>query len=385
MDKIPPLPAGASYEAPPLPIGASYAQNTSPYAGNDIPTWLLNDAGKPSVSQEQNKLIQFLSGGKSNNLQQYIYNNEQPAESTIGKVGQLMEGSDALMGIPVLGQIGPAFSYGAAKAPMVASAVSKVGQKLSELPLSTQSFLSGKPKEELRTMYNIGKDKSGDLLNEFKKWSNNELINIANRGDYNTAIAEGLPHELAVQATHRRSDLEKGVWYIKNLFNNNYVAKMGISPAQFKIEREALLQDVLPKATSEAQRLGTKYADYIPTNLKDLANLGAHSAGWGGIGSMLLHGIGGIKTAGIPLITKSPKLNADIAIGTGKAARAIESGYNLAKPALSLFDNITIPQATGLLGQVVQQEAPIHNTLLENQLNQKINTQNKLLDFIHSL
>jgi hypothetical protein len=303
-----------------------------------------------------------------------------------------MQGSDALMGIPVLGEVGPAVSYGIAKAPMVASAASKVGQKLSELPLSAQSLISGKPKEELRTMYNIGKDKSGDLLNEFKKWSNNELINIANRGDYNTAIAEGLPHELAVQATHRRSHLEKGVWYIKNLFNNNYVEKMGISPEQFQIERAALLQDVLPKATSEAQRLGMKYADIIPTNLKDLANLGAHTAGWGGLGSMIMHSLTGAAGAAIPIITKSPALNANLSIGTGKAARALESGYdlakptlNFAKPALSLFDNITIPQATGLLGQVVQQDVPIHNQLLQNQSNQTVNTQKKLLDFIHSL
>lgn len=384
MDKIPPLPVGASYEPPPLPAGASYVQNTSPYAGNDVPTFLINDAGKPSAPQEPNKLIQFLSGGKSNNLQQYIYNNEQPAESTIGKVGQLMEGSDALMGIPVLGQVGPVFSYGAAKAPMVASAVSKVGQKLSELPLSAQSLISGKPKEEIRAMYNIGKEKSGDLLNQFKKWANNDL-KVTNRGDYNTAIAEGVPHEIAIQATHRRQDLPEGVWYLKNLYNNNFVPEMNITLEQFARQREVLMNQVLPKATSEAQRLGMKYGDYIPTNLKDLANLGAHSAGWGGLGSMLAHSIAGVKAAGIPFIVKSPKLNADIAIGAGKAARAAESGYDLAKPALSLFDNITTPQAIGLLGQVVQQEVPMRNKLLQDQSNQTVNTQKKLLDFIHSL
>jgi hypothetical protein len=292
------------------------------------------------------------------------------AEGTMG-IGPIAEIGAV---IPALRQEMPAVAKGIDVAgDILSKGASKVGQTLYDLPLNTQAFISGKPKEELKAMYELGKDKSDRLLNEFNKWANNEFVNIVNRGDYNTAIAEGLPHEIAVQATHRRSDLEKGVWYLKNLFNDNYVAKMGITPKQFKIEREALMQDILPKAMSEAQRLGMKYGDWVPTNLKDLSNLGAHAAGWGGLGTWLLHGLGGLKSAGIPLVTRSPKLNADISIGAGKAARYASKAAEAAEPITSAIPpilkgtkNISGSNIVGGLANMAQPEqnqakgGPIH-------------------------
>jgi hypothetical protein len=357
---LPPLPQGAVFiegnELPPLPAGAKFVSS---------------DLSVPTIMSEEE--------------QKAAEKKYRDYESSFGhRAGQFAEeGLRMLEGLPIAGveaQIGEAaIPYLINKTPVlektlsaipdiekitshplykktseivepitenVQAAAKKTGEFLKDIPLSTQSFLSGKPKEELKAMYNIGKEKSGKLLDEFNKWAKNEFVPIANRGDYNTAIAEGLPHELAVQATHRRSDLEKGVWYMKNLYNNNYVpSKMGISRKKFDADRASLLEDLLPQAVSEAQRLGMKYGEPIPTNLRDLTNIGAHSLGWGGVGglgSMLLHGVFNLKTAGIPFVTKmiagSPKLNAEIAIGAGKAAKytpsILQGTKNIPTPAL---------------------------------------------------
>jgi len=211
----------------------------------------------------------------------------------------------------------------------IASGASKVGSAIKGLPLTTQAFLSRFPKEELAKMYEYAKSEANPLEQEFKNWYEQKFTPV-NRGDYNNAIAEGLPHELAVQATHRRSDLPQGVWYMKNLFNNNYVpSKMGgLTLDEFNKARETLLGDILPKELSEAQRLGTKYASYFPHTREAWEKLAAHGLGWEGATNWLLHTGLGLKSAGIPVALQSPRVNAEILRTAGKASKYANKAIN---------------------------------------------------------
>lgn len=59
-------------------------------ATSDIPTPM---SAKAQSIPDNSKLVNFLSGGKSGNWEQYLYNNEPPADSFLGKTGQLLDAS----------------------------------------------------------------------------------------------------------------------------------------------------------------------------------------------------------------------------------------------------------------------------------------------------
>ena len=206
---LPPLPKGAVFSEsglPPLPEGAEFVSSD-----RSIPT-VKDLESAPIKPVDRNRLVEALSAGKAKDWEQFLYGGETPEESKVGRLNQLMEqgGSDALLGMPVLGEIGPAFEYLNAstniptlmKMPDLAHPVarkakeiiepvvekasevaSKAGEKLKDIPawiLGKTAGLTRDPNDTrnaLNIAYQIGKESTPELEKMLKEGANIPIVN----------------------------------------------------------------------------------------------------------------------------------------------------------------------------------------------------------------
>lgn len=362
---LPPLPKGAIFKEdglPPLPPGAQFVSDDPSVPG------AFEDKPIPAPVPP-NKLVEFLSGGKSKDWEQYLYNNEAPEDTKIGKFNQLMQGlgSDALLGIPVVGEVGPAVKYLSAASDLpsmmklpsmahplakkaskalepivekvepiveaVSDVASKAGEKIKEAPAKFLGWTSRTNPESLKTAYRVGKEGDKEVLKAFKAGKELELDDYSQM-IYNYARKLGLPHEEALKATHYRQDLETGAWNLWNKYKNqNPLGLPGWNKA------------TSTQKAKMAEQAGFDVGSYIPNKKNAKALLGLE----GGLGYLasvtpwLQHLVSAKFLPALGL--QSPKIAGELAYRTGQARRVVPS-------ILKGVDNLTGPQAIGALQQI---------------------------------
>ena len=361
-DKQPPLPKGAVFATdglPPLPVGATLVPSDA-----SIPTMSADFESRPIAKKDANKLVEAISAGKAKDFEQFFYGGEKPSETRLGRFNQLMQqgGSDALIGMPVLGEVGPALSYlnavsdlpSISKLPIskkVASVVSdigeeiapytgkisetasKVGKKIKEFPSKTLGFTSQTDPKAIELAYRIGKEGDPALVKAFKAGKDLELDDYSQM-IYNYARKLGLPHEEALKATHYRQDLETGAWNLWNKFKNQN--PLGLPGWEKASDAQKLKM---------AEQAGFDLGSYIPTKKNAKALLGLEG-GLGYLASVTPYLKAIVNAKVLPLLgLQSPKLVGEMSYRAGQARRIVPS-------ILKGVDNISGPQAIGALQQI---------------------------------
>jgi hypothetical protein len=192
--------------------GLQHLQNYS-YTG-DIPTPM---SAKTQSAPNNSKLVNFLSGGRSGNWEQYLYNNEPPADSFLGRAGQLLDASgitglapevSPLGGITRLTSVNKAklAAENAANSAKNSTVAKKLGDLLSSagsavgsIPKRLLAFESQRDPEAFNTIYQAYKQNIPELkqaINEatpLGKELYNDMV-------YNYARKLQVPHDVAILA-----------------------------------------------------------------------------------------------------------------------------------------------------------------------------------------
>ena len=216
-------------------------------------------------------------------------------------------------------------------------------------PLSFMEHRTGVKPGTFKDVFEMGEKNYYPFSQEvkaFKQAQKEELPEGMSIGDYNYAISQGAPHDVAVLARHYAQDLENGAWYLKNLYYNNKdaIKKMGITAEEFAEQRANLLakigKDKIKSPEMEtASSLGIRTGEYFPEGKKSLRNLAGQSGIFGSIGTLLGHAfmhsiLGGAGGATIPLAMKSPKLNAELALRAGQISGLVKNLYKHAPESM---------------------------------------------------
>lgn len=299
------------------------------YTG-DIPTLVT---AKTQPAPENSKLINFLSGGRSGNLQQYLYNNEQPANSMLGRAGQLLgaSGIEGLTGVGAVGQAGSTITKLGSNVPNVMPYVSKVtspiASKVSELPSWLMGTMSNRSPEAYKTIYEVSKSGNKELkqaLSEATPLGKKLYDDMV----YNYARALQLPHEKAMLAEDFTKNHEKGLgaW---DLLASHYgdFADSTIPAAVKRIQMSAYkpfneLSD--SEKLKQTVQAGVDTATFSPFKPKSGIPMQL-----GDVGNAALK-----YTLGAPLeFLASPRISRAIASSAGTASRYIGNMSNKAKQA----------------------------------------------------
>jgi len=183
-------------------------------ATSDIPTPM---SAKAQSTPDNSKLVNFLSGGKSGNWEQYLYNNEPPADSFLGKAGQLLDASGIAGLAPEVSPLGgitrltsankaKLATEGAVNSAKNSTVAKKLGDLLSSagstvnsIPKKLLAFESQRDPEAFNTIYQAYKQNIPELkqaINEatpLGKELYNDMV-------YNYARKLQVPHDVAILA-----------------------------------------------------------------------------------------------------------------------------------------------------------------------------------------
>ena len=331
-------------------VAQSQSKSGYEYTG-DIPTPITSKTVQPSTDKSQ--LVNFLSGGKANDWQNYIYGNETPESSTLGKASQIIHGMglEGLSGINPVGQVNSAVTSLGSNIPSVlpkvapyiekaTSTVSPYLQKAtdaaSNIPAKVLGFVSRRDPEQYKIAYNVGKEGIPSVVQKFRS-GQADVVEPLSKMNYNYASSLGLPHELAMKATHYRQDLENGAWNLWNEFNKQNPLGLPNFGKASVAHKEYL-------AGNAGQHLG----DLISPS-KNAKQLLEGEGVLGGIGALthsasLLHALSNPAVAAA-LALQSPKLAGEVALRLGQASRYVNPILNATIPTNQLLATL------GLLGQ----------------------------------
>lgn len=298
-------------------------------------------------------LAQKISAGKSGTMQDLIYGNEAPAQSTLGKVGQIVQqsGLEGTTGIGPLGIVSPMSTKAgmtvsnaissiptitAETFPNAAKMASKVSAVVKDSPANILSFFSGKDPEAFKVAYNIAKEGKGAIKDQLKNEyeAGIELQKkLGSQMNYNYARALGLPHDIAQKAVHYRQDVENGAW---KLWNDYVAAHPDIPPAYIPFQGASNVEK-LKLAQQAGVDLG-RWSIVPPKTGMPLTAVDVYD-----MGKWLL---------GTPsTILKSPRIAGLFATTAGKTVNA---GANAAQYIPSILqaskNSLSGPQLTSLLG-----------------------------------
>jgi hypothetical protein len=352
---LPPLPEGSvstTLELPPLPEGAT-THDIIPIA-EYIPTDV--EVGKPTAIEHDvwDKIAIGLSSGKYGSWKDLFHGGEKPEDSYLKELSQIIE-SSGIQGLPGTGPVGNTTLKGSklaskaseyvpeaipqiltkikeATAPVaekIGKVASNVGNKIGDVSANFLASRSRLDPKDVKDAYTLGKEGEESIMKAFREHQNIDfpLDSIAN---YNYAMSLGVPSNVARMSTHYNKQLETGAHMLKNLWENQIPEGLNISPEKFQILRQELLSKLekLSSKQAEAEILGIKTGDLIQSGKRGMQNTIAESLGFGGLGTLashyLLHTLApGVSLAALPLITKSPKVAAELAIKAGQANKYI--------------------------------------------------------------
>lgn len=367
---LPPLPKGAVFSEsglPPLPEGAEFVSSD-----RSIPT-IKNLENAPTPIKEVrsipskllDKITEAMTLGGQNRWESDLetLGGQKPETATdyaSALANKIVENSDALMGIPVLGEVSPAVKYLSAstnipsvmKMPEMAKPVvtkakeiiepvaekaSEIGKKIAESPSKFLGWTSKTDPESIKLAYRIGKEGSPELKEAFKAGKALEMDDYSQM-IYNYARKLGLPHEEAMKATHYRQDLETGAWNLWNKFKKQN--PLGLPGWEKASDAQKLKM---------AEQAGFDLGSIIPTKKNAKAMLGLE----GGLGYLahmtpyLKHLVSAKLLPALGL--QSPRMVGELAYRTGQARKVIP-------PILRGVQNLSGSQIVGGLGQAVKEE-----------------------------
>lgn len=318
-----------------------------------------------------NKLIELISGGKAKDLQQFLYGGEQPAESTLGRAGQLIEqsGLEGLTGIGPIAETSAVVPSLLSKSPTIQKAVtelsqvpsefvgkigekiapivSKTGEKIKDISASVLGSISNVHPEAYKTVYELYKAGNKELLDKLKNGTKLEKELLSDM-IYNYARKLGLPHELAKKPIDYTRGHPKGLgaWDIWDKYAEQFP---DIDPALLRIKQGykpfSELSDV-EKAKQAAQAgIDTSRWNIIPPKtgketIGDYLKLGAKV-----VTPTVLHS---------PLATalESPRIARALFSTAGRGARYAKD----VPPILRGTRNLSKSQILGGLSQAVPNE-----------------------------
>ena len=327
---------------------------TAPVYTGDIPTE-VNTNVKPTSPKNSitDKIAQTVSGGNYGTMQDMLHRGENPEDSTLGNVGQVLESS----GIQGLTGIGPVADMSAMVAgfgksipnipsvaqtfPKVASVASKVADVASGLPAKALGFVSRRDPKKYEDVYNIGKEGIPSVVKEFRAGQADEIL-PESLMNYNYARALGLPHKEALKVTHYRQDLENGAWNLWNEFK-------GQNPLGLPNFKNANLAQKEYVAGNAGQHLGDLVSP--SKNAKQLLEGEGIIGGLGALthAPLLMHALSNPLVAST-LALQSPKLAAELAYRVGQASRAVPYIKKALPYAKEAIKSLPVNQALGAIG-----------------------------------
>ena len=316
----------------------------------DIPTPMTKPplvSPKKPHSEIGEKIALALTGGQYNNMQDVIYNGEPPEDSTLGQMGQILNGFhlEGLTGIGQIGQIGSAGTKLASKIPEeIPKAISKakefvspVSNKIGEIASNVGKKAKELPGDILGYTSGMVNPKSVNFIAKMEREGNPEILKAINEGAgtpvvnrmvYNYAREHGLDHEDAAKAVDmvRGHPLGLGSWdiYDKKLQEGLAQGKelWEIFP---KYEDYSKLN--LPEQIKLARQAGVDMSTYLPQKSGNKVIAGLEGLRFGpdiyhatkSIAD-LMKGAANLKL--LPLaMAQSPKVVGNVAKTAGKAAR----------------------------------------------------------------
>ena len=337
----------------------------------DVASYVPTDVaeGKPSTI-DKNRFVEAISGGKSNNWEQFLFNNELPEDTTLGQIGQLIEGS-GIQGLQGIGPIAetPALATAiGSKIPSIAetfpkatASVAKTGRlvkrdiiqptlkaiqpaidAISDIPASALSFMSNDVKPEAyKVMYNLAKENNPNLNAEYKLAQQFRLPEPS-EAIYNYSRKFGLPHDWAVKAEHMNSEeADMGTWWLKQ----KYKEATGI-PKNLQSDYPFAWAGATPEQKlALARNAGVdsaKWKPYPKRTGKDLSDV-LHDA-WNAskyVGDVLT------PHAWPALVLKSPRVAGMVATGAGHAVRLAPEVAKVIPPILK---SLPVTQTLGAIG-----------------------------------
>lgn len=268
------------------------------------------------------KIAQAISGGKSGTMTDFVYGNKKPSDSTLGKVGQIIEASglEGLTGIGTLGRVENVIPSITKHLPAMPTAVSKgvssATEGIKSIPAHILAFMSSRDPKAINTAYNVAK--SGDPVLEAAYKKGVKLQDkLYSRMAYNYSRALGLPHEEALKAIHYSQDVEGGAW---NLWNKYVKDFPDIPPpySQFTTSSPS-------KQAKLAEQAGVDLGRWSPFPAKSDQPISRSD-----LIDMAKWAIPFIPDAFTSAGLKSPRVAGLLATGAGKTARYARKASNLA-------------------------------------------------------
>lgn len=299
--------------------GLNHLQRSMSNYTGDIPTPMSATYQQPKPKSFLDKTAQALSGGKYGSMQDLAYGGETPADSLLGKAGQLLHqsGIEGLAGVGPVGQVSSTMTAIGQNIPNVAKYTAPIGEALSKIPSTILGKTSGiiDPKA-INVAYQVGKSGNPEL--QAAMAAGKEIpIMPESRMIYNYARQLGLPHDIAATAEHY-NNTEKGAWGLWNA-----AKAQGVKFPAF----EDFSKLDLPEQIKLAQQAGVDLGTYLPQNkmANALAKGTSGAAGLGALGHLpaVLQGLVSAKL--LPaLAVQSPRIVGNMAQGAGKIVNAAE-------------------------------------------------------------
>lgn len=296
---------------------------------DDIPSPMSNVKAQPRQKTLLDRTAEMLSGGKFGSMQDLVYGGERPADSMLGKAGQIarQSGIEGLQGIGQVGQVSPAMTAVGQNIPNMGKYTKPVTEALSKVPSAVLGKTSGliDPKA-INVAYQVGKSGSPELKAAIAAGKEIPIM-PESRMVYNYARQLGLPHDIASTAEHYNAS-EKGAW---GLWNAAKAA--GTKFPSFEDFSKLNLPEQIKLATQAGVDLGT----YLPQKklAQALAKGTDATAVLGALGHLpaALQGMVSLKL--LPLMAlQSPRAIGKAAQAAGATARVAGKAAPYAKAAM---------------------------------------------------
>lgn len=348
-----------------------------PLNSDTIPSGLDRNAKPAEV--EKNKFVEAISGGKSGTWEQFLYNNEIPDETKLGRISQLLDAS----GMTGLMGIGPI-----AETPAIIPAV---GRYIPNISPKVVEYA----KMPFKAAGNAAGNLAAHLVGQFGTGTGRESIKVP----FKVGMS-GVPEDISILKQGMRSkgkidpkvqlaeDLASGDKWSRKVVGDmgpggegvteaarNYQLQKGLTPAEaasFKASRSGIIvPNKFEKTVSDA-------SEAIPSRSKEeLYQAGQDLSSWapksrwgkelGGLDilAMLSHTIDPLS-GGAFLALESPRLVGEsvlkIGQGVGKAGRASKAAADLTAPYLkSVPGALSNSQILGAIGALNADDTPDKN------------------------